>query len=172
VALERGDWPRALDYAQEAHERANAKLGADHTSTNLVLLNWGRVLSESGRPAEALDKARTAHEKLLRLFGPKSPRTQNAAVVRAQIELDLGHTEQALALIEQLDLTVLKTGNALDVWNAITDALRGIALQQRGDAAAARPLLDSALEELKKDETWEKPTRLYVMTRRARERLR
>lgn len=171
VALERGDWPRALGYAQEAHERASAKLGADHSSTNLVLLNWARVLSESGRSAEALDKARLAHERLLQLHGPKSPRTLNAAAVRAQIELDMGRTEQAMALIEQLDLSALKSGNAMNVWNAIADALRGIALQQRGDAAAARPLLDSALEGLKKDETWEKPTRLYVMAQQARARL-
>jgi eukaryotic-like serine/threonine-protein kinase len=171
VALERGQWAEALGYAQEAHQHVSAKYGGDHAVTNSILLNWARVLSEAGRSAEAVDKVRVAHEKLLRVFGPKGPRVQLAAVVRAQIELDAGHTRTAMALIEQLDMAVLKSGHAIDLWGAIVDALRGIALQQLGDAAAARPLLDSALEGLKKDETWEQPTRLYVMTERARSRL-
>jgi eukaryotic-like serine/threonine-protein kinase len=172
VALERGQYPKALAYAQEAHQHVNAKYSGDHAVTNLSLLNWARALSEAGRSAEAVDKVRVAHEKLQRVFGPKGPRTQLAAVMRAQIELDAGHTEQAQALIEQLDLAVLKSGHAIDIWPAVLDALRGIALQQRGDAAAARPLLDSALEGLKKDETWEQPTRLFVMTEKARSGLR
>lgn len=171
VALQRGDWPRALGYAQEAHQRAREKFGDDHATTNRILLNWARVLSESGRSVEAIDKARVAHEHLQRLYGPTSQRAQYAAVIRSQVELDAGRTQQAVPLIEQIDPAMLKSGSAFDLWPAIVDALRGIALQQRGDAAAAMPLLDSALEALKKDENWEQPTRLYVMTKRARSRL-
>lgn len=171
VALQRGDWPRALGFAQEAHQRASAKFGDEHATTNLVLLNWARVLSESGRSVEAVDKARVAHEHMQRLYGPASLRTQYAAVIRAQIALDIGRTAQAESLIEKLDPAMLKAGNALDVWPAIIDAMRGIALQQRGDMAAALPLLDSALKALEKDEKWEQPTRLYVMAKLARSRV-
>jgi non-specific serine/threonine protein kinase len=168
VALESGEWPKALAHAQEAHQLASVKYGDEHAVTNSILMNWARVLSEAGRSGEAVDKVRTAHENLQRLFGPEGPRTQLAGVVRAQVELDAGNTEQAVAVIEQLDLAVLKAGHAIDLWEAILDALKGIALQQRGDAAAARPLLDSALVGLNQEETWAQPTRLYVMTQQAR----
>lgn len=167
IALEQGEWREALAYAEEAYQLATAKHSEDDPVANSVLLNWARALSEAGRSAEAVEKVRTAHENLQRVFGPKGPRTQLAAVIRAQIELDAGNTEQALAVIEEIDVTVLKAGHAIDIWDAIRDALRGIALQQIGDEDAAKPLLESAMVELKKGETWEQPTRLFLMTERA-----
>ncbi|MFT3664072.1 protein kinase domain-containing protein [Piscinibacter sp.] len=172
VAFRRGDWPRAIGWAQTVHERVRAKFGDGHASTHVTLLNWARTLAEAGRAAEAADKARRAHEALRRLAGAGSPQTQDAAFVLALIELEIGETGRAQALIEQLDPDALESGRATGTWPAAIDALRGIALQRRGDAAAARPLLDAALVALKSEEALAQPGRVYVVARQARERLR
>lgn len=171
VAFRRGDWPRAIEYAQRVHERAQARFGDDHVTTATTLLNWARALNEAGRSPDAVDRARVAHERLQRLLGPTAPRTQDAAVVRAVIELDLGRTAQAQPLIDRLDPAVLESYRATGLWSAGIDALRGIALQQRGNAAAARPLLDSALATLKGERDLAQPSRLYVVAQQARAKL-
>lgn len=171
VAFRRGDWPRAIGYAQMAHERVRAKFGDGHVLTYVTLLNWARTLDEAGRAKDAVDKARMAHERLLQLVGPVSPQTQDAAFVLALIELELGEARNAQPLIDQLDPAALESGRATGQWPASIDALRGMALQQRGDAAAARPLLDAALAALKDEEALAKPARLYVAAMQARARL-
>jgi DNA-binding winged helix-turn-helix (wHTH) protein len=171
VAFRRGDWPRAIGYAQTVHERVRAKLGDGHASTHVTLLNWARSLIEAGRAGDAADKGRRAHEALHRLAGPRSPQTQDAAFVLALIELELGETARAQALIEQLDPAALESGRATGHWPAAIGALRGIALQRRGDAAAARPLLDAALVALRAEEDLAQPGRVYVAAKQARARL-
>lgn len=172
VAFRRGDWPRAIDYARQVHERARAKFGDEHATTASTLLNWARALSEAGRAVEATDMARVAHERLQRLLGPTAPRTQDAAFVRALIDLDLGRTAQAQTVVDQLDPAVLESYRATGLWQSGIDALRGIGLQQRGEAAAARPLLDAALAALKGEEQLTQPSRLYVVAKRSRAQLR
>jgi eukaryotic-like serine/threonine-protein kinase len=171
VAFRSGDWPRATGYAQMAHERVRAEFGDGHVLTYVTLLNWARTLDEAGRAKDAVDKARTAHRHLLNLVGPASPQTQDAAFVLALIELELGGARNAQSLIDQLDPAALESGRATGQWPASIDALRGMALQLKGDAAAARPLLDSALAALKDEEALAKPARLYVAARQARARL-
>jgi eukaryotic-like serine/threonine-protein kinase len=172
VAFRRADWPRALTYAQQVHERVRAKYGDDNVRTFVSMTNWARASSEAGRPREGVDRARTAHQQLVRLVGAKSPQAQDCAVVLALIELDLGQIERAQPLIEQLDVQVLESYRATGAWPAAIDALRGIALQRAGDAAAARPLLDSALAALKGEEDLSQPSRLYVAAKQARVRTR
>ncbi len=172
VAFRRGDWPAAIAYAQTVHERVRAKFGDAHALTHVTLLNWARSLAEAGRPVDAVDKARRAHEALRRLAGPGAPQTQDATFVLALIELELGAPVRAQGLIDQLDAAVLESGRATGQWPAAIDALRGIALQQRGEAGAARPLLDGALVALKSEESLEQPGRVYLAARQARARLR
>ena len=171
VAFRRADWPRALDAARTVHERMRAKYGDEHVTTWVTLVNWARAASEAGRPADAIDNAREAHRQLVRLVGPASPQSQDAALVLALVELDLGHVERAQPLIDRLDAAVLARGQGGVQWQAGIDALRGMALQQRGDAAAARPLLDSALKALADEQELAQPSRLYLSAKRARERL-
>jgi eukaryotic-like serine/threonine-protein kinase len=172
VAFRRGDWPKAIAYAGQVHERYRAKFGDEHVLTYVTLLNWARSLNEAGRAREALDKAREAHRNLLRLVGPMAPQTQDATFVLALVELEVGEFARAQPLIDQLDANVLEAGRAIGTWPSVIDALRGIALQQRGNAAAARPLLDSALLALKEEETLAEPSRLYIAAENARKRLR
>lgn len=173
VAFRRGDWPRAREYAQQVHERARAKLGDAHPLTYVTMVNWARVENEAGQPAQALDKARLAQQQLNRLVGPKGPQTQDAIFVLALVELQLGHTVRAQALIDQLDAEVLEATRATGNWPAGIDALRGVAMQQRGETAAARKTLDSALAVISADEeSLDQPGRIYLVAKAAREKLR
>ena len=171
VAFRQGDWPRAIGYAKQVHERVRAKLGAEHVLTYVTQLNWARTLDEAGRAPEAVEKARTAYEQLLRLVGPRSPQTQDAAFVLALIELQMGRLEPAQTLIPQLDPAVLESSRANGQWAIAVDALRGLALQLRGDAGAARPLLESALVALKSEQPNDNPGHLYSVVKRAISRL-
>lgn len=172
ITFRRGDWPRAIEAAQQVHERISAKLGNEHVLTHVTLGNWARALVEAGQAEAALDKARRAHTEIARLVGAKAPQAQDAAFLLALAELDTGHVEQAQPLIDQLDVTVLESWRATGIWQAGIDGLRGIALQQRGQAEAARPLLDSALHRLAGEEELAQPGRAYVAMKQARSRLR
>jgi eukaryotic-like serine/threonine-protein kinase len=172
VAFRRGDWPQATRYAGQVHERYRAKFGDEHVLTHVTLVNWARTLDEAGRAQDALPKARAAHTHLLRLVGPAAPQTQDAAFVLALVELEAGQLARAQPLIDQLDAAVLESGRATGLWPTVIQALRGIALALGGDAASAKPLLDAALAELKDEETLARPSRLYVVAKDTRARLR
>lgn len=171
VAFRRADWPKALRYAEELHTRFRAKFGENHVLTYVSLLNWGRTLDEAGRAAQAADKTREAHRQLARLAGPRAPHTQDAAFVLALVELELGHVAFAQDLIDSLDPNVLESGRATGQWGTAIDALRGIALQKRGETSAARALLDRALAAMKSEESLAQPSRLYIVSKAARARI-
>lgn len=95
LARKRGNWPVALEFAQELHHQSHTKYGADHADTNTALLNWAMILNEAGSSLESVAKVRLAHQSLLRMFGPQSPRSEDAAALRAQIEWDTGSTDRA-----------------------------------------------------------------------------
>jgi len=172
VAFRRADWPRATEYAQKVHERFRAKFGNDNVRTYVTLANWARVLDEAGRPREAVVKAREAHAQLTRLVGAKSPQAQDAAYVLALVELELGRVQAAEPIIEQLDASILESGRALGIWAEAIGALQGLARLQRGDEAGARPLLDKALSVLAEEEALAQPSRLYLVLKAARARIR
>jgi non-specific serine/threonine protein kinase len=172
VAFRRNDWVRAAEYAQLAHERVRAKFGDEHVLTYVTLTNWARTLSEAGRPAEALPKAREAYTRLRDIAGATSPQTQDAAFVYALTELDLGHAAAADALIGGLDAQVLESGRATGQWDSAIDALRGTALALRGERAPALALLDASLDALKPEDAAAPPERLYVVAAAAREKIR
>jgi len=167
LALRRGDFENGVRYAEQVHHRARAKFGDAHATTYVTQTNWGRLLQEAGQPAAAAIQLRAAHARLLAIAGAQSAQTQDAGLLLAAAELDLGNTDAAVALIETLDADTLESGRATGLWPAGLDALRGIALQQQGDSAAARPLLTSALAALASEEDLDAPGRLYVQTREA-----
>jgi len=171
VAFRRADWPLALEHAREVHERIRARMGEAHVSTPVTLLNWGRALSEAGRPAEALQKVHPAHAQLQQLLGANAPQTQDATFVLALTLLDLGRTAEAASLVEGLDAQVLESGRASGVWQGGIDALRGIVAQQRGQTAQARTLLGAALHTLKDEATLAQPSRVFLSARRAMDAL-
>jgi DNA-binding winged helix-turn-helix (wHTH) protein len=171
VAFRGGDWSRAIDYAQKVHERVRAKLGDGHVMTHVTMVNWARTLHEAGQPKSALAKARTSHEQILRMAGPASPRTHDAAFVLALIELDLGDVQRAQPLIDGLDPSALESARATGQWVDSVNALRGIALHLRRDSEKAKSLLDSALKALEPKGASARPDRLYLLAQQARKRL-
>jgi eukaryotic-like serine/threonine-protein kinase len=172
AAMRRGDWAKALPYAEQVHQRVLTKLGDKHPVTYVTLTNWARVMSEAGQPAQALPKVQRAQQQLQALLGPKAAQFQDATTVLVQVTLQLGLAEQALGHVAQLNAEVLEASRAIGVWPHVIDAMRGIALQQRGDRAAARKLLDEALEALKEEEALDKPSQVYVMAKQARAKVR
>lgn len=171
VSFRQGDWPKAIAYAQRAHERVRAKFGDKHVLTPVTLLNWARTLEEAGRPAEAVEKARSSYAQLHQLVGPSSPQTQDATFVLALIELDLGDAKRAQPLIDQLDPKALKSGQATGKWAASVQALRAMSLKLQGNPRESRALLDSVLPTLKEGEVQGRPSRLYVVADRTRRSL-
>ncbi len=171
LALRRGDFENGVRYAEQVYLRARAKFGDAHATTYVTQTNWGRLLQEAEQPAAAAVQLRAAHARLLAIAGAESAQTQEAGLLLAAAELDLGNTDAAVALIETLDADTMESGRATGMWPAVLDALRGIALQQQGDIAAARPLLTSALAALASEEDLDAPGRLYVQTREALARL-
>jgi non-specific serine/threonine protein kinase len=167
LALRRGDLDDGVRYAEQVYLRARAKFGDTHPTTFVTLTNWGRLLHEAGQPDAAAIHLREAHSQLLALAGAQSAQTQDAGQVLTAVELELGNTSAAAALIAGLDAEVLEGSRATGLWQAGIDAMRGILLMQQGEAAAARPLLVASLEAMASEEALDQPGRLYLQTREA-----
>ena len=161
VAFRRADWPKAISSGQRVHELSRSKFGDAHATTYVTLANWGRALHEAGHAQEAATRLREAHTHLLRISGADTPQTQDVGFVLATVELELGHSDAAQKLIADLDAKVLEAGRSNGMWTFALDALRGMLLQQQGDSAAARPLLENALKGLQSEEDLDTPSRLY-----------
>ncbi len=168
VAFRRGDWTQAVAYAQQVHERVRAKVGDENAATWVSLLNWARTLNEAGDAQSAAAPARRAHKHLIALVGPEAPQAQDATFILAQVELQNGELTVAADLIARLDPAALESGRATGQWPAAIDALRGIERQRRGDAQAARGLLDTALHALREEAELAAPSRLYRDAKAAR----
>jgi DNA-binding winged helix-turn-helix (wHTH) protein len=167
VAFRRADWPRAVSYAQQVHERVRARYGKQHALTWVTLGNWGRSLYEAGDAKQAAPHLRKAHARLVALSGAASPQAQDVGFLLVGTELELGNDEVAETLLATVDVEVLEAGRATGMWPFGLDALRGMLLQQRGDATAARPLLQSAIAGMKSEEDLDAPSRLYAQATRA-----
>jgi eukaryotic-like serine/threonine-protein kinase len=172
VAFRRGDWIKAMHYAELVHDRARAKFGDVHALTYVTLGNWGRSLHEAGKQQEAAVKLREAHAHLLEIAGTDAPQTQDVTFLLATVELELGHSDAAQTLIAGLDADALEAGRGNGMWVFGIDALRGMLLLQQGNATAARPLLESALKGMASEEDLETPSRLYANASKALKSIR
>ena len=146
-----GDWPAAVRYTSQVHERLRAGLGEDHIETELQSLSLGQLLYEAGRAREALPLLESAHAGLLRRFGAHGPATARAAFWLAADRIELGQTEAALPMLGELDAQMLESQAAAPAWASRLDALRGLLMERRADASAAE-VLHSALAGLRAQE--------------------
>ncbi|MDR0202488.1 MAG: tetratricopeptide repeat protein [Delftia acidovorans] len=146
-----GDWPAAVRYTSQVHERLRAGLGEDHIETELQSLSLGQLLYEAGRAREALPLLESAHAGLLRRFGAQGPATARAAFWLAADRIELGQTEAALPMLGELDAQMLESQAAAPAWASRLDALRGLLMERRADASAAE-VLHSALAGLQAQE--------------------
>ena len=148
VAFRKPDWPKALFYAESLHTTVRTKLGEQHGQSQVTLVNWGRTLYESGNVPQAALRLRAAYQQLVLSQGKASTQSQDAAYALACVELELNNLDTAQALIATLDTKTLVAATGNEEWGASMNALQGLLLLKRGDLAAARPLLKSALDGL------------------------
>jgi len=167
IANQRSDWPKALDYAQRVHEGFRAKFGEAHSASSVTAINWSLVLFESGSAKDAESRLRPAYERLTAQLGNKNPQSQTAAFWLAAITLELGHLDEAGTLIATLDPAALEAAGADGKWTLRVDALRGALLARRGDYAAAKPLLETAVSGLADGSNGK--SRIYANAKRALE---
>jgi len=165
IAVHRGDWPKALGYAQRVHDGFRTKFGEDHNFSNITLVNVGQVLYESGEAGEAEARLRTAHGKLAQQFSASNPQTQIAAFWLCAAELELGRLDDASRLLDSLGAQVLEAAGTDGLWQFRLDALRGTWLARRGRMGDAEPLLQSATAGLEKG--GETHSRVYANAKRA-----
>ncbi len=167
IASQRSDWPKALDYAQRVHEGFRAKFGEAHSASSVTAINWSLVLFESGNARDAESRLRPAYDRLAAQLGDKNPQSQTAAFWLAAITLELGSFGEAARLIATLDPAALEAAGADGKWTLRVDALRGVLLARRGDAAAAKPLLETAVSGLAEGSNAQ--SRIYANAKRALE---
>jgi eukaryotic-like serine/threonine-protein kinase len=139
----RGDYPRALIYAEQVHTRVRSKLGDGHNMSWVTLVNWGRTLYESGDDAAAAQRLGMAHAALQRLLGDAAAQVQDAAVLLAASRLGSGDLDGAEALLAGIDPD--------GPHGARGEGLRGLLLQRRGRHAEALPPLQAAIAALAPD---------------------
>jgi eukaryotic-like serine/threonine-protein kinase len=168
IAIRRGEWDKAQDYARRVHEGFKAKLGEDHNFANVTLVNWGQALYESGAVAEAQPRLRDAYTRLVAKLGAQSAQAQVAGYCLAATDLELGALDEAAQIIAGLDEQTLESAGADGNWRFRLDALRGLLLHRRGDRRAAEPLLRSAVDGMAGGATPESG-RIYVTAKKALE---
>lgn len=151
VAMRRGQWAQARDYAQRVYDGFRARLGEAHNITDVTRFNLGQALYESGELSQAQQHIGAAYEQLSGKLGAANPQTQTAAFWLAACELEQRHADRAATLIGTLDARTLEAGAADGRWQLRVDTLRGLLAAQRGDAKTAASLLQPALDVLDKD---------------------
>ncbi|MDR2334965.1 MAG: winged helix-turn-helix domain-containing protein [Burkholderiaceae bacterium] len=145
------DWPAAISYATEAHEKLRARYGDDYVDTDLQLTSLGQYLYESGRVTEAVPRLQTAHSQLLHRLGEENPATAEAGFWLAASRIALGELDVAQSWLRSANAQVLEQDTRGPAWQARLDVLQGLALKQRGDPNASASLR-AALATLEQEE--------------------
>lgn len=151
VYFRRSDWERALPYAEQVYQRIRARLGDEHNMSQVSRGNWGRLLYEMGRDAEAAAQIAPAHEALVQALGERAPQSQDLGVLRVALAIELGEPATAERLLDTLDAEVLESGRATGLWPQQLDALRGLLLVRTGQMQAAQTLLSGSVPKLQDD---------------------
>lgn len=149
LEVRRHNWTQALDYARRVHDGFRTRLGEEHNITNLTLINLGQAQYETGDVRGAEASLRASHASLSAKLTPQNPQSQMAAFWLAAVEVGLGKPAEADALLGTLDAKALEAAASDGLWSLRLDALRGLVLAKRGDAARAAPLLRSAVDGLR-----------------------
>ena len=145
VAMQRRDWPKAIDYGRRVHEGLRAKFGDDHNFTNISLANLAQAYYENGQTNDAVPRLQQAYDKLVTQLSARNPQTQATAFWLAAALVDAHAIDAASNLVDGLDTKALESVQADGLWPMRLDLLRGLIRAQRGDASGASPLLrDSA----------------------------
>lgn len=170
VYFRRSDWERALPYAEQVYQRIRARLGDEHNMSQVSRGNWGRLLYEMGRDAEAAAQIEPAHEALVQALGERAPQAQDLGVLRTALAIERADPSVAQGLLDTLDAEVLESARGSGLWQHQLDALRGLLLARTGQPEAAHALLAPSVAALQEDPR-SASSRLFRDARAALERL-
>lgn len=148
VAMQRRDWPKAIDYGRRVHEGLRAKFGDDHNFTNISLANLAQAYYENGQTKDAVPRLQQAYDKLVTQLSARNPQTQATAFWLAAALVDAHAIDAASNLVDGLDTKALESVQADGLWPMRLDLLRGLIRAQRGDASGASPLLRNSADGL------------------------
>lgn len=107
------------------------------------LLQHGRMLNQSGRPAEALTVVNEARSMAIANFGPKGSLLQLIDLARAEALLRLVRISEAEAVLTALEPKMREYGKQ-SVENGALLLVRAQKASKRGNPAAAAALIDEA----------------------------
>lgn len=146
IAVDRKDWPHALELARRVHAGFAAQFGADHVVTNMTLVNLALAHYESGDSRAAHTHLRDAVARLSKQMPATSPQRQFASFWLAAVAIDRGAYDEASPLVADLDEAILEAISPNAIWPYRLATLRAQLAAHRGDTAGAQALLVPALE--------------------------
>ncbi|REJ74491.1 MAG: serine/threonine protein kinase [Acidobacteria bacterium] len=116
--------------------------GDNHPTTLMSYANLAELRIFAGRPMDALEPGRIAHEGLSGSIGAEHPITLFARATRAGALVNAGEPRQALELLEGLEEPLAAAFGADDPNVVNARIWRGQALLTTGRADEARPLIE------------------------------
>ncbi len=146
IAVDRKNWPRALELARRVHAGFAAQFGEDHAVTCMTLVNLGLAHYENGDPAAAHTQLRDAVARLSKQLPATSPQRQFASFWLAAVAIDARAFDEADALVAELDADILEAVSPNAIWPFRLATLRAERAARDGDRAAAQALLGPALD--------------------------
>ena len=106
-AMDRKDWPHAVDIFSQAYAITVRLHGAQHQHALAEAFNLGYVLERAGRHEQARATLRDALQLAQSKLGPAAPLAQITAYMLANADLALGHAAEARAAGHGLDAAAL-----------------------------------------------------------------
>ena len=146
IAVDRKDWPRALDLARRVHSGFAAQFGEDHVVTCMTLVNLGLAHYESGDANTAHAHLRDAVARLSKQLPATSPQRHFASFWLAAVAIDARAFDEAGTLVTDLDAGILEAISPNAIWPFRLATLRAQLAAHRGDKGTARALLAPAIE--------------------------
>ena len=141
-------WDSAIDAQTRAYAIMHRCVGDQSQASMAIATELAISKYLSGRTAEALPMLQEVHAALAKKLGADAALTQDAAFYLAAALTDLGRTDEASGLLDQLRAPALNSADPGADWAQRIAGLRGTILQRQGKPAQARPLLEGALTHL------------------------